>query len=90
MIRARLTDRHGVLVGYCDVPELPPSAKDLPALPEVISLRRFDRGAPEGRTFIHTGLPDNALTRERSIPSYREAIFEWAENFRLDPKGGAA
>jgi hypothetical protein len=97
MIRARLTDRHGAFIGYCDVPEQ--SAKDLPALPEAISLkdgtdpsymvagRAFVRDS--GRTFVRDLRSDSETSRS-VVPVYREVTFDWAENFRLDRKGGAA
>ncbi len=74
--RARLLTRHGAFVGYCDVPVQ--TSKDLPALPEVITLRGGD-----GRTFIRYPAADHQ-TRNGVLPSYREQTFDWAENFRLE------
>ncbi len=76
LIRARLTTRHGTLVGYCDVRTQ--TTPDLPILPEVITIKG------DGRTFVRN--PDDRLDAAIRLevscppPSYREQTFDWADN----------
>lgn len=72
--RVRLVTRHGTLVGYCDVAVQ--TSKDLPLLPEVITLKGGD-----GRTFVVIRVGDKS-----EMPTYREQTFDWADNFQLPVK----
>jgi hypothetical protein len=76
MIRARLSDRYGTFVGYCDVPEQ--TAKNVPVLPEVICLRGLVPGSEQVRGAVAQSKDASryAGTTEREV-SASTAVSEY-------------
>jgi hypothetical protein len=87
-VTAKLLDREGALVGFCEVPwnktVREPGWKDnkaVPWIPEVISLRQ------EGRTFVRDSGAALGKTQDgKLMVGYVESTFAWADNFRLTEK----
>ena len=92
-IRARLTDRHGGFLGYCDIP-----AQSI--FPEVLVLTTHVTASgvapgrdPEvaalcvsatytARAFARYPRGDGVVSIREIVPAYREASFSWATNFK--------
>ncbi len=100
MIRARLTDRHGSFVGYCDIPAQGIFPEVLVLTPHVTASGVAPgRLCVSARAFTRYPRGDAVVSIREIVPAYREASFSWAtifkdavpaENFQPAPAQGGA